>query len=87
MPPENDTWQPRLLVYAESANSFELFQRASSRGFFEQFKVVIGVGDVEDLLTRFRKATEEKRFPQVGRWAESPERWSELMNLKVMGTK
>lgn len=76
------TWYPRLLGYAEDTATFGVFARATSREFFDRFKVVLGVRGREELLS----AVSQVKFPEVPDFWGERDRYERLINLERIGS-
>jgi hypothetical protein len=67
--------------YDWRVDSFPIFQRASSRRFFDQFKVVLGVDSKEDFDHRWNRALSESR-----ELSASQEFWERVFNIQGLGS-
>ncbi|MDX6406706.1 MAG: hypothetical protein QOH70_4161 [Blastocatellia bacterium] len=70
-------WSPvtigELYEYEWRVDNFPLFQRATSRRFFDQFKVVLGVGSKDEFVQRWNRAfpkASERNGDGLGRYGE-----------------
>lgn len=80
-------WYPRLLVYAENHDTFEVFVRGQARRYFDQLKLLLDVQDKEDLVRRIEQLTAANRFPEVERFWGGADRYKRLINLDDLATQ
>jgi hypothetical protein len=58
----SEWWSPCTLVYAGHRGSFELFERAESKRYFQHLAGLFSISTSEDLAVRFKRATQEINF-------------------------
>jgi hypothetical protein len=69
--------------YHWRVQNFPIFQRATSRRFFDQFKVVLGVESKEDFMQRFERTFSQK--PQHS-WDGLDDYWKQAFNVQNLAT-
>ena len=87
IPVRNERWWPRMLVYAESTDTFTLFKRARARSFFERLKQVLGVESKEELVRKFSEPAFVDELPQVQNIWGGPQRFAQYMNMDKLATE
>jgi hypothetical protein len=59
-------WYPRTAIYGDYGDFWDTPKRLRSRGFFEQFKPILGVSSLEDLKRRIEALPPNESVIRMG---------------------